>query len=83
MEFISTSHAPVSAGHYSQAVVHNGLVYDSGQLPINPATGKKKAGTMREQTEQVLQNVAAIIEAAGSSVDRILKVTLYISDISL
>ena len=83
MEFISTSNAPAPAGHYSQAVVHNGLVYVSGQLPINPANGEKKAGPMREQTEQVLRNVAAIVEAAGSSLDKILKVTLYISDISL
>src|SRR5262245_29126155 len=76
-----TAHAPAPAGHYSQAIVHNGIVYVAGQLPIDPATGAKKLGGIEEQAEQALQNVAAILEAAGSDLAHVLKVTVYISDI--
>ncbi|MDZ4673013.1 MAG: Rid family detoxifying hydrolase [Gemmatimonadota bacterium] len=69
------------AGHYSQAVVHNGLVYLSGQLPIDLATGRRCTGSIEEQTEQVLQNVRLVLEAAGSSLDRLLKVTVYVADV--
>ncbi|MCC6475174.1 MAG: RidA family protein, partial [Burkholderiales bacterium] len=67
MRTVFTEHAPAPAGHYSQAVVHNGTVYIAGQLPIDPATGEKKLGPVEEQTEQVLANLAAILKAAGSS----------------
>jgi 2-iminobutanoate/2-iminopropanoate deaminase len=80
---ITTANAPRPAGHYSQAVVHNGVVYVAGQLPVDPATGARKLGSIEEQTEQALRNVAAILEAAGSSVGRVLKVTVYIADIAL
>src|SRR5262249_52131012 len=80
---ILTPNAPTPAGHYSQAIVHNGLIYISGQLPINPQTGEKKAGPIEEQTEQVLDNIRAILEAAGSDLSRVLKMTVYISDVSL
>lgn len=83
MKLIQTDRAPAPAGHYSQAVVHNGTVYVAGQLPIDPGTGEKCLGSIEEQTEQVLKNVAAILEAAGSGLDRVLKVTVYVSDISL
>ena len=83
MKPVSTPNAPKPAGHYSQAVVHNGLVFVSGQLPIDPVSGEKILGSIEMQTEQVLQNVKAILEAAGSGPDRILKVTIYISDIEL
>jgi len=83
MQPIETPHAPAPAGHYSQAMVHSGLVYIAGQLPIDPETGEKVLGTIEEQTEQVLRNVEAILKAAGSSLDRILRATVYISDIEL
>ena len=80
---ISTPHAPQPAGHYAQAIVHNGLVYVSGQLPVDPASGEKRIGSIEEQTEQALRNVAAILVAAGSDLDHVLKTTVYVSDISL
>lgn len=83
MQPVSTDNAPNPGGHYSQAIVHNGLVYVSGQLPVDPVTGEKKIGPIEEQTEQSLNNVAAILEAAGSGLDHVLKVTVYIADISL
>ena len=80
---IATNNAPKPAGHYSQAIVHNGLVYVSGQVPIDPETGEKRVGTIEEQTELVLRNVGEILKAAGSDLDRVLKMTVYITDISL
>jgi len=83
MKIINTPNAPAPAGHYAQAIVHNGLVFVSGQLPIDPTTGDKRVGSIEEQTERALRNVEAILKAAGSSLDKVLKVTVYISDISL
>jgi 2-iminobutanoate/2-iminopropanoate deaminase len=83
MKTISTPRAPTPAGHYSQAIVHGGLVYVAGQLAIEPTTGEKRLGAIEEQTEQVLRNVAAILEAAGSDLAHVLKTTVYIADISL
>lgn len=83
MKTISTTDAPVPAGHYSQAVIHNGLVFVSGQLAVDAATGRKYAGTIEQQTRIALENVAAILRAAGSDVDQVLKTTVYISDIEL
>ena len=83
MNAISTPNAPQPAGHYAQAIVHDGLVYVSGQLAIDPATGEKRLGAIEEQTEQALRNVAAILEAAGSDLAHVLKTTVYIADISL
>ena len=80
---IQTGNAPAPAGHYSQAVVHGYLVFVSGQLPIVPETGEKITGSIEEQTLQTLKNVAAILEASGSSTDRVLKVTIYIPDMDL
>lgn len=80
---ISTPDAPGPAGHYSQAIVHGGMVYVSGQLPIDPRTGEKRVGSIEEQTEQALQNLAAILRAAGSDLDQVVKTTVYISDIQL
>ena len=80
---VLTTGAPAPGGHYSQAVVHRGLVYVAGQLPVDPATGEKKLGPIEEQTEQVLANIRAILQAAGSDLDRVLKMTVYISDIGL
>lgn len=83
MEFISTSEAPVPAGHYSQGVVHNGVIYVAGQLAIVPGETEHRVGSIAEQTEQTLRNVKAILRAAGSDLDRVLQMTIYISDISL
>jgi 2-iminobutanoate/2-iminopropanoate deaminase len=80
---IETSDAPKPAGHYSQGVVHNGILYVSGQLSIDPKTGERKLGSIEEQTEQALNNVHGIITAAGSDWDRVLKMTLYVADINL
>jgi 2-iminobutanoate/2-iminopropanoate deaminase len=83
MKEISTPNAPQPAGHYAQAIVHDGLVYVSGQLPIDPASGEKRLGSIEEQAEQALVNVAALLEAAGSDLDHVVKTTVYVSDISL
>ena len=83
MQFISTESAPRPVGHYSQAVEHQGVVYAAGQLPIVPETGEKCLGTVEEQTERALLNLEAVLKAAGSGSDRVLRVTVYVSDISL
>jgi 2-iminobutanoate/2-iminopropanoate deaminase len=83
IKFIQTANAPTPAGHYSQATVYNGLVFVAGQLSIDPQTGEKKLGSIEEQTEQALKNVAAILEAANSSLSRALKLTVYVADIEL
>ena len=80
---VSTPNAPPPAGHYAQAIVHGGLVYVSGQLPVDPATGEKRLGPIEEQATQALRNVAAILEAAGSGLGHVLKTTVYVSDIAL
>ncbi len=80
---IHTQNAPNPAGHYSQAVVYNGLVYVAGQIAIDPQTGEKRLGSIEEQTEQALMNVSEILKAAGSDLSRVLKMTMYISDIAL
>jgi 2-iminobutanoate/2-iminopropanoate deaminase len=83
IKHISTSNAPQPAGHYSQGIVHNGLVFVSGQLATDPKTGERKLDSIEEQTEQALKNVVAIVRAAGSDIDRILKMTIYLADINL
>lgn len=83
MKEILTSNAPQPAGHYAQAIEHKGLVYISGQLPVDPKSKELRIGTIEEQTEQALTNLAGIIRAANSEINRVLKVTVYISDISL
>jgi len=80
---INTPNAPQPAGHYSQATAYNGLVFVAGQLSIDPATGEKKLASIEEQTEQALANVHAILEAAGSDWDRVLKMTVFVADINL
>lgn len=80
---ILTPNAPTPAGHYSQAVVFNGLVFVAGQMAIDPKTGAKLTGSIEEQTEQCLKNISAILEASGSGLSRVLKMTIYIADIEL
>ncbi|HMN10103.1 MAG TPA: RidA family protein [Gemmatimonadaceae bacterium] len=83
MEIVETSAAPLPAGHYSQAIVHDGVVYVAGQLPIAPGSSDRTVGSMEQQTEQTLRNLEAILKAAGSGLDKVLQMTIYVSDISL
>ena len=83
MRLIYTPDAPTPAGHYSQAVVQDGLVFVAGQLGINPANPKAPPGSIEEQTTQTLKNIEAILNAAGSSLDRVLSMTVFVSDIEL
>ncbi len=83
MKSVETPHAPRPAGHYSQAVVHGDLVWVAGQLPHDPASPGQAAGDAEEQTERALRNVEAILEAAGSGLERLLSVTVYVADVSL
>lgn len=83
MTFIQTPNAPVPGGHYSQAVVYNGITYVSGILPIVPTGEKLTNSTIAEQTEQVLANLDAILQAAGSTRENVLKTTVYVADISV
>ncbi len=79
-QIIQTDRAPQAIGPYSQAVKARGFVYASGQIPIDPATGQFVAGGIKEQTEQVLRNVAAVLEAAGSGLNRVVKTTVFLAD---
>ncbi len=83
MKKISTSKAPIPGGHYSQGIVHNGLVYVSGQLPIDPDSGEKVLNSIEDQTEQAIKNVTAVLEASGSGLHKVIKTTVYISNIQL
>jgi len=80
---IQTPNAPTPAGHYSQATVYNGLVFVAGQLSIDPATGEHKLDSIEQQTEQALNNVHAILQAAGSDWSRVLKINISVADINL
>ena len=82
---IATEAAPKAVGPYSQAIVAAGisLVFTAGQIPLDPATGKLVGGTIEDQTRQVLDNLRAVLEAAGSGLDRVVKVTVFMTDLSL
>jgi 2-iminobutanoate/2-iminopropanoate deaminase len=80
---IRTDRAPTPVGPYSQAVIHDGLVYASGQIPLDPATNTLVEGDIEAQTEQVLANLGAVLEAAGSSLDRVVRATVYLTDLTL
>ena len=79
---ISTSKAPAAIGPYSQAVSWGDLIFVSGQIPIDPATGQVVGGDVADQTERVLENLAAILEAAGASLGQVLKTTVYLRDLN-
>ncbi len=80
MEKIYTSNAPEAIGPYSQAVCTGNLVFTSGQIPINPATGAVEAVTIEEQTEQVCKNISAVLTAAGSSLEKVVKTVCFLSN---
>lgn len=80
---IRSAAAPAPVGPYSQAVRHGGLVYLSGQIPLDPASGKLVPGEIEAQTERVIANLRAVLEAANSSLARVLKTTVYLVDLSL
>lgn len=81
-KIVNTEHAPGAIGPYSQAVIHGGLVYTSGQIPIDPRTGAVVSGGIAEQATQVMKNLAAILEAAGTSLDNAVKTTCFLADIA-
>lgn len=82
MKVVSTDKAPAAIGPYSQAMIVNGLVYTSGQIPINPATGEVEASGIEAQTEQVMKNLGAVLEAAGSSYEKAVKTTCFLADMN-
>ena len=79
---VSTANAPKAIGPYSQGIKANGFVFCSGQIPANPKTGELITGSITEQAKQSLSNVKAVIEAAGSSMDRVVKVTVFLKDMN-
>ncbi|MEZ4487579.1 MAG: RidA family protein [Cyanobacteriota/Melainabacteria group bacterium] len=79
---IHTDKAPQAIGPYSQAVKCNGFVFVSGQIPINPATGELLAGTAGEKTKLVMENIGRILEEAGTSFDKVVKTTIYLTDLN-
>ena len=81
MKIVSTNHAPAAIGPYSQAMIINNVVYASGQIPVDPATGLVPEG-IAAQAHQSCKNVAAIMEAAGTSIDKVFKTTCFLADIS-
>ena len=83
MRIVQTADAPLPAGHYSQGVVHGGVVHVAGQLPLDPGTGALVEGGIEAQTERTLRNVEAILVAAESGLDRVLSMTVYVTDIAL
>ncbi len=81
-EVISTSSAPKAIGPYSQAIKVNGFIFTAGQIALDPATGQLIEGDVARQTVRVLENLKAIVEAAGSSLDRAVKATVYLKDMN-
>ncbi len=81
-EIISTENAPGAIGPYSQAIKANGMVFCSGQIPIDISTGEFVSDDVAEQADQVLKNLGAVLEAAGSGFDRVVKTTVFLADMS-
>jgi 2-iminobutanoate/2-iminopropanoate deaminase len=80
---VRTAAAPAPVGPYSQAVVAGGFVFASGQIPLDPATGKLVSGEIEAQTERVLDNLRAVLEAAGSSLDQVVRASVYLVDLAV
>jgi 2-iminobutanoate/2-iminopropanoate deaminase len=81
-EVVTTEKAPGAIGPYSQAIKANGMVFCSGQIPIDPATGDFVSDEVAEQTVQVFKNLAAVLEAAGSGLDKVVKTTVFLADMN-
>ena len=79
---VQTDGAPKAIGPYSQAIKSNGFVFASGQIPLDPATMQVVEGGIREQTERVMKNLGAVLEAAGSSFERVVKTTVFLADLA-
>lgn len=82
MNKIHTDKAPAAIGPYSQAILYNGIVYTSGQIPIIPETGEIKEGCIRCQTKQVMKNLQAVLEASGTDFTQVIRTTCFLADIS-
>ncbi len=80
MKTIETKNAPAAIGPYAQAIAANGLIYTSGQIPINPATGVIEASDITLQARQAIRNLAAVLEAAGSGLDKVVKTTCFLTN---
>jgi 2-iminobutanoate/2-iminopropanoate deaminase len=81
MDYVATDKAPAAIGPYSQAVKFNGIVYTSGQIPLDPATGNLVEGDFEAQVRRVFANLAAVLAQSGSGFDRVLKATVYLTDL--
>lgn len=81
-EVISTAHGPKAIGPYSQAIRANGFIFISGQVAFDPATGQLVEGDIAEQTERVMRNLKGIVEAAGSTLDKTVKTTVFLKDMN-
>ncbi len=82
MKSVQTQLAPAAIGPYSQAVISGTTVFTSGQIPVDPATGKIEADTIEAQTRRVCENISALLKAAGSSIEKVVKTVCFLSDIS-
>ena len=82
MQIISTDKAPAAIGPYSQGYVHNGLFFVSGQIPVDPASGNVVEGGIKEQTTQSCKNLGALLAAAGTDFDHVIKTTCFLADIA-
>ena len=80
MKAITTERAPAAIGPYYQAIAAGGMLYSSGQIPLDPATGALVAGDITAQTEQVMKNLGAVLEAGGTGFDRVVKATCFLAD---
>jgi len=82
MKVVTTANAPKAIGPYSQAVIHDGIAYLSGQIPLDPASGQLVPGDITSQTERVLENLKAVLEACGSGLAQVLKTTVFLQDMA-
>lgn len=82
LSVLKTESAPAAIGPYSQAVQAGGLLFCSGQIPLDPATGELVRGDVTVQTGQVMRNIAAVLEAAGTGFDRVIKTTIFLADMA-
>ena len=82
LEKVQTGGAPAAIGPYSQAIAHGGLVFTAGQIPLDPASMQMVEGDVAAQTERVMQNLSAVLEAAGASLQSVIKTTVFLSDMN-